>query len=385
MDFDLQRGLHDLSAAPSIPPDALPTERVLTRVHRERALRAAATGAVGLAVVVGAAVAVVALPRDPAPPVDSPPPTPEVTTTTPSPAPTPSETPTTSPTPDPPAEPPLVALTNAGEIVLLDPQTGATLQTVMSGLSTEDPAKIALTVAPDRTTAYVSNIVDRPTGSEREIVRVSLDGSSSEVIAEGMQPAISPDGATLAYVGRDPARPGSEEPGLILLDIATGTSRFISSGLDASGAGWIDQPAWSRDGSRLYVPLGYEGSELQAVEATATTFADAVSLGDDIGEKEPVVLADGTVLVACGYSYSGLDDTYVAAIDPTTGAATERLAPVAGRHIVDMAAHPTAQGVAFLAVTTTPEGMEQPTWDLYRWDEGGEPRLLGTGFVAVAW
>jgi len=381
MEFDLPRHLRDLSEAPSIAPDALAPEQVLRRVHRGRALRATGVAALSAAAVVGVAVAVVALPTDSVPPVETPTvePTPSPD---PVPAPTPSQTPTSTPTPEAPSEPPIVAVTEAGAVVLLDPQSGAPVATVMEGLSTEDTAKMALTVAPDRSAAYVSQAVRTPDETRLEIIRVPLDGSPAEVIAEGMQPAISPDGRTLAYVAEDPEQPGSDLFGLILLDIATGTSRYVPSGLDASGAGWIDQLAWSRDGTRLYVPIGYEGSQLVAVDAAATTLDGAVSLGDDVPEKEPVVLPDGTVLVACGASYAELDDSYVAAIDPATGSATQRLAPATGRHIVDMAAHPAAQSVAFLAVTSADAARGL---SLYRWDEGTEPRLLGTGFLAVAW
>lgn len=398
MEFDLQRGLHDLSAAPPVAPDAVPTDRVLARVHRGRALRATAIGAASLALVVGAAVAVVALPRDPLPPVDTPTPTAAPTprptpTLAPAPSPTPSPTPTTTQTPTP-VDPPIAALTTGGDLVLLDPESGAVTSTVYEGLTTTDPWKTALSVSPDRRFAYVSHVVSSEQGRGWEILRVSLADGSADPVAEGINPAVSPDGATLAYTGDDPSfqvNPDSPEDdagiALVLRDLATGAERSIATGTGGNPAASLAQVAWSPDGGTLFVPMGMEGSSLYALDADATDFEGALSLGDDDGtmsESEPTVLADGTLLVSCS-PYDGVpDEPYVAVIDPLTGSVTGRVEPLSGTSIFDMAARPSGRGLAFLADQTMSDDFSV-SGSLYRWDDGGEPRLLGTGFVAVAW
>jgi hypothetical protein len=392
MEFDLQRGLHDLSWAPPVAPDAVPTDRVLARVRRGRALRATAIGAASLALVAGAAVAVVALPRDPIPPVDPPAPTDTPTPTT-DPTPTPSPTPSPTPTPEP-VDPPIAALTTGGALVLLDPETGAVTSTVYEGLTTSDPSKTSLTVSPDGLFAYASRVVSTEVGTAWEILRVSLASGSADLVAEGIMPAISPDGATLAYAGRDPSfqvDPNFPEDdvglALVLRDLATGAERYIGTGHGGNPSAWLDQIAWSTDGTTLFVPMGMEGSSLYALDESATDFEGALSLGDDDGtmsESEPIVLADGTLLVSCS-PYDDLpDETYVAVIDPLTGSVAAHVEPLAGWGIFDMAARPRGAGLAFLADDPAVDD-GAPGGNLYRWDDGGEPQLLGTGFLAVAW
>lgn len=382
MEFDLQRGLRDLSSTPAVTPD-VPVERVLTRVHRGRALRATAIGAVSLAVVVGAAVAVYAAPWQPMPPVVTPSPTLE-----PSPTPDVTPEPTVEPTPTEtpePVDPPIVALTDTGALVMVDPETGAITRTVYEGLSTDDPWKTALTVSPDLLYAFVSHVVATEPGTRWEILRISLANGSAELVAEGIQPAISPDGSTLAYAGVDPSIPDEEGLALVLRDLATGAERYIPSGYGGNPSAWLDQIAWSPDGNTLFVPRGMEGSELFAIDARATDFEQAVELGGDgIGESEPVVLADGTLVVLCS-NYEALpEEAYVAVIDPLSGSVTAHVEPLSGLPIFDMAARPSGRGLAFLAeATTVYDGALGG--DLYRWDDGGQPRLLAEGFLAIAW
>ncbi len=50
-----------------------------------------------------------------------------------------------------------------------------------------------------------------------------------------------------------------------------------------------------------------------------------------------------------------------------------------------MAAHPDDTRVALLIGDRGFVAGEGPSWNLHRWDGGGEPRLLAEGFVAVGW
>lgn len=86
MEFDLVRGLRDLSAAPDVPTDAVPLGPVAARVRRGRTLRAAGVAATSAAAVLVIGAVVYASPWQPTPPVAGP-------------------TPSVEPTPEPPPEP----------------------------------------------------------------------------------------------------------------------------------------------------------------------------------------------------------------------------------------------------------------------------------------
>lgn len=104
MDYDLNRGLHDLGADPDVRAASLPLDRVLRRAHRRRAARVTGLSAVGATTVVALAVGGMAitgsLRPDPAPPVVVPSPAPTITASpTPTTAPPPTRTPEPQETP----------------------------------------------------------------------------------------------------------------------------------------------------------------------------------------------------------------------------------------------------------------------------------------------
>lgn len=368
MEFDLQRGLRDLSSTPAVTPD-VPVERVLTRVHRGRALRATAVGVASLAVVVGAAVAVYAAPWQPVPPVVTPTPTIEPTPT-PTPDVTPDPTPSAAPTPVPELQ--LVALTSAGDIVVIDPATGGTDKVLASGLpiATSNPCTLAL--SPDGAVAYVDS-------ADRQVLRVTLADGTTEVVADGFNAEVSPDGLTLAFAGRDDD--AGWGTGLWLLDLATGSRRHIPDELAVADAPRVTTgPAWSPDGGTVYVANGWdEGSSILAVDVAGTArLGDARVVGpqdDALSWATPSVRADGSLAVFVrDMGFEPTDASMnITFVDPATGAPGTRI-DTPGRWVADLAAHPTDGS---LVVVFTDGALA--IWD------GSELREVAAGFEAAVW
>lgn len=395
MDFDLQRGLDELSRTPAVGADVVPVNRVLTRVHRERMLRGAGVGVLSTAAVVGIAVAVQAVGTDPEPPAP-----PAQTALTPTPGPTADPSPSVEPTPtttpsqepsQPPTEPgpaPLVAVTGDGEVVLLDPATGQRLVTVTGGISTDDPAKVAASVDVQRTVAYVSHSTG-PQGAY-EVLRVSLTDGTTDVVAEGLGPALSPDGRTLAYAGPDPSLPSSTESwGLNLRDLATGDTRHLSAG-PYNPALWVGRPTWSMDGTSVYVEVGWaEGGSVARVDpASTTTLVDVEAFDPGSGQSwsQPDVLADGRLVLfsrATGYE-SPLESMRVAVVD-TQGSVVQEVPGLEGMWVADIEAEVDGTSVAVLAGPASFGSADAVGYDLYLWQGGAEVTRLAQDLLAIAW
>jgi WD40-like Beta Propeller Repeat len=318
-------------------------------------------------------------------------------TTEPTLAPSPTEEPSATPTPTP-VEPPIVALTSAGDLVLLDPATGATQRTIASDPSWTGP----ITVDPNREYAYVGAEDFSPGTTDPETIdRVSLSDGSAEDLLAGYGPAISPDGRTLAY-----SAPGTDlskqSQGVYLLDLETGDNPYLLAEECTECSFGIDQPAWSPDGSRLFASMGmhdspYPAEYLLAVNvSTATSFADAQDLTppDDqpedpalpgVGWSDPTSLADGGLAVyvtqceaeCADDMIAPLSHAYIRVLDPTSGEVRERI-DMSGMQVIDLAASPTGTGLSIVVAAAT-----DGPFQLYRWDSGTGLRPLAEGIVAV--
>lgn len=157
-----------------------------------------------------------------------------------------------------------------GRVVLLDSATGK----VMRVLATGRPTLQGVALAPDGRTAYYS--VSSGCGGGT-IYRVPLDGSARSV-AEGVSPAVSPDGRALAY-----AAPGEPRPGglrtchnvVFVRDLATGAERMwrYPDDEDHRSAlyhdGEFTKLAWAPDSRRLAITLSYEGDSVSVLDTDA--------------------------------------------------------------------------------------------------------------------
>ncbi|MBX9245673.1 PD40 domain-containing protein [Actinotalea ferrariae] len=389
MDFDLTRGLRDLSDQPAVPDEAVPVGAVLARVRRARALRNAGVGVASTAAVVALAVAVQTAPfrEEPAPPADptrSASPTPDLS------EPTPTEVPDAPPPTEAPVEPvanrPLVASTSDGRLVVLDPETGSELSEVPTGLA---PLEIdGVTVSPDGGTAYFQSAL--PTEHGYPIYRVPLGGGSAELVTHGRTPSLSPDGDTLAFVAPAPgAPPDVDSSGVHLLELATGTVRYLPDEDFCRCDRVVTTPEWSPDGQHIAIGLGY-GERLSDVDIVVVDLADAPSLqagrilprssgGANQFVTRPlhVYMPDGRLAVASlsqldDHTLPGEDVLTIELVDPSTGAVTQTLsAPAGSPRDLSVA----ADGQTLLLTTERYED-DVPRTLLHRWD--------GTTFVGLA-
>lgn len=393
MDFDLQSGLHELSRTPAVGPEVVPVDRVLTRVHRERMMRGAGVGALSTGAVVGIAVAAWAVGTDREPPTP-----PAQTTAVPTPTPTAEPSPTVEPTPVPTADlglppvepvptPPLVAVTGDGEVVLLDPATGER-RLVVGGISTDDPGKVAVTVDRSGSVAYVSH----STGPDAryEILRISLTSGTTEVVAEGLGPALSPDGGTLAYAGPDASLPeGTESWGLNLRDLATGVTRHLSAG-PYDPARWVGQPTWAVDGTAVYLEVGWsEGGSVARVDPASMTSLEEVQAfdtGPGQSWSEPDVLDDGRlVLFSRGQGFEAPPDSMRVVVVDAEGRLVQDVAGLDGMWVADIESHGPGTSVAVLAGSVEFASADAVGYDLHLWQGGTEVTRLAQDLLAIAW
>lgn len=390
--FDLRRHLAALGDEPVTGDDRLPVHVLEARVRRGRSLRVSGIVGAAAAAVVGIAVAVQALPADRVPaPAETP--TPTVTEPAPSPDPTPepTETPTEDPEPDGTATPPpdavvvptLLALTVEGDLVELEPGTGAVVRVVTSGLSVYDPGKIGLAVAPDGTRAWVTTWDDAQVNPL--LVEVSLADGARRTVGVGVNPAISPDGSTLAYPGPLPGRDFGDSWGLNLLDVASGDVRHLPEPF--TGESDLFSVDWSVDGSTLVLPSA-SGASLRILPAGATSLDEAAVVGtaaEGTTWDEPQVLADGTVLVATSNDPYEPTATGWAVVDLDTGALLESGTTVTEggpNEVVGLATHPTERRAAVLVGQS--EDPDRPSWRLASWEDGVLTDIGGS-YVALGW
>ena len=402
MSFDLARGLRDLSNEPAVPDEAVPLLTVRSRVRRARAVRTAGVGMASAAAAVALGVAVQAAPFQDAPtppaeqtPVVEPTRTPTTSPTTPAPEPTPEQT------PDPTAPPvttdrPLVALTPEGRLVRLDPDTGEAREEVVSGLGVTPDATVA--VAPDGESAYVQ--IDAADGELPSIIRVSLLDGTTQDVASGWDPAISPDGTTLAFLGPAPGTDPLATRGLTLLDLATQSVRHLP---DDEWCGDCERvvtgPTWSPDGRQVAVLRG-STAELSGLQVTVVdvdtaqsvddgrvvpTQRDAEGSGRVTSPEDQVFLPDGRLAVLLRTMATGADPAVTDAVsvdllDPATGAVTATIeGPAADGGRLTGA----GDGLALVTEHLVPGGQGGPT-RLHLWDGTGAFREVGEGLVAVA-
>lgn len=405
MEFDLTRNLRDLSEAPEVPADAVHLAAVRTRVRRGRTLRVAGTalGAAAAVLVVGAVV--YAAPWRPTPPAESPKPAPTVQGPTPTPDATPSTEPTPDPTPEPTPERTAFALTAAGDLVELDPESGSVIRTV----ATNEFWSAGLSITPDREFAYVEAGYEREGGPEwpGEIHRVSLaDGTSEVAVTSATSPAVSPDGRALAYLSIEVTGHASARS-LTVQDLTTGAViATIPDDQCVECERVVSAPTWTPDSSALVLGLGwfdaFPGVVVRAVDPTVTPTLEAGRLvgpandGDVVADwyGRTAFTADGTLLVPAEEGtaeqwqargariYGDGPDapeptSLVAEVDPATGEVVSRI-PVDGTAVA-VAAAPT--GVEVLVLVSP--GLPTPP-SLFRWD-GSTLAPLGDGYTAVAW
>lgn len=154
--------------------------------------------------------------------------------------------------------------------------------------------------------------IDVATGSIRALTqRFGPDG----------QPAASPDGKYIAYIGYDDRYQGYQRTRLYVLRRDNGEVRELAADLDRD----IERPTWSRDSRRIYFQYDDQGTTRIAEADLAGRITNLV---DDLGGEgwsRPYgggsfsVARDGTI------AYSANDDHDLAAVAVHDGGKTRRL------------------------------------------------------------
>ncbi|MBB2924058.1 hypothetical protein [Cellulomonas cellasea] len=386
MGYDLRRGLHDLGDQPPQGGTALDADRVLGRVRRARAARAAAVGVTSAAAVLGLTLAVQAFPLTD----DGPRPGPAATSEpapTPTPTATPEQTPTQAPTSTleptqaPPPVVPLVAVTAEGDVVTLDPATGERLATLYSGIDVGD-GMVGVTMDHERGVVYVAQ---RPADGQAkgEILRIPVGGAAELLLARAWSPLLSPDGTFLVAHAVDPE---SNASSLAFVDLASGDVRYLTQGSDSAGL-WLNPHSWSPDGATLYLNIGVEESSgLRTLPVGATSLDEAGLIPSSEGEEWEQTVPVGPDLLAVsvrGEGWEPADETFgLRLVDRVSGSPVDEIDGMRGRWARDLVA--TRDGGLVVLAGTWSAPTPELTYDgLYRWDGAEGLVLLTEGIVAV--
>jgi WD40-like Beta Propeller Repeat len=214
------------------------------------------------------------------------------------------------------ASPPIVAVTTAGALEVLNPATGTAETQLVAGGVLGDEVSVS---ASD--TVYFA--VQR--GCSDEIESVPLAGGTPVPITAGLLPALSPDGTKLAYAS-EPNLNGNNcipsNPDLTPLyklevrTLATGaqlTYPMVPAGQDTGLPAPISHLSWSPDGQHLAVSVSAvqdnEGWNLALVNTAVAKYylsgagvADVLPTGQPTPQqsylREGVYLPDGNLFVS---------------------------------------------------------------------------------------
>ena len=293
------------------------------------------------------------------------------------------------------ARPPaMVGVTTRGALVLLSSATGAPARTLVPGGVTGDE----ISVSPDGRTVYFSS----RHGCAEDVESVPVTGGKPTLISTGSLPAISPDGASLAFA-RQPApaphcmpAPGdlSAQYNLVIRTLSTGVEHLYpmlpagqSSGLPAP----ISHLSWASGGHQLAVSIAAiqdnEGWQIVLMDpAVAQSYL--AGTGDTSVPvtgparrrsywREGVYLPSGRLFVSracCAGVPVGNTSKLMWEVN-TAGVLQHQVAiGFPGLPHTSLAVNHSGKWLLYLAGTA-----------LYVSDRGARPRGLGSGLIAAAW
>jgi hypothetical protein len=293
------------------------------------------------------------------------------------------------------ARPPaMVGVTTRGALVLLSSATGAPARTLVPGGVTGDE----ISVSPDGRTVYFSS----RHGCAEDVESVPVTGGKPTLISTGSLPAISPDGASLAFA-RQPApaphcmpAPGdlSAQYNLVIRTLSTGVEHLYpmlpagqSSGLPAP----ISHLSWASGGHQLAVSItaiqDNEGWQIVLMDPAvaqsylAGTGATSVPVTGPARRRsywrEGVYLPSGRLFVsrACCAGVPVRNTSKLMWEVNTAGVLQHQVAiGFPGLPHTSLAVNHSGKWLLYLAGTA-----------LYVSDRGARPRGLGSGLIAAAW
>ena len=305
--------------------------------------------------------------------------------------------PSTSPTTATPPE--IVAVTTAGALVTLNPTTGVVDQTLVpSGVAGGE-----VSVSPSGQAFFV---VDDGCGSSVE--EVPIGGGPVAVIAPGSAPAVSPDGAKLAYASQPTTYNANCQPASQDLDewyqldirtLSSGATVTLDALPGAQDTGLphpISYLSWSADNTHIAVSIspaedndGYQVNLVDTAQAQYFVAGAGVVTVPVTGSPDP----QGTVLGEADYLPDG--DLFVSRFccEGTPGSSLSSLlweVSASGAYVHQVAIGNPDFGHASLDVS--PDGRwllyvarSGSAGTLYVSQGGATPQTLTTGILAAAW
>ena len=189
------------------------------------------------------------------------------------------------------------------------PTTGGEATPIMGGLTTDVPSRpegdeSAFAISPDgRSVVFAAHDPTTAPGSDtRSILYAApIDGSAAPggITAPGgtsqSDPAISPDGRSLAYISSQGAGFGAARGAVMIRDLSTNTTRELDPGYDRTPS----HLQWSEDAKRLYATVEDTGLvRLVSIDSTSGVVAPLTRAGhvsdfDSRGGK--IVVAQDTL------------------------------------------------------------------------------------------
>ena len=202
------------------------------------------------------------------------------------------------PTPEGP-RPGQIAAIEGGSVVVLDSADGHTVRTLAThpeATSGGFPYLEGVSLAPDRSQVFYALAGDCGPGT---IYKVAADAKTPPArFADGVSPAVSPDGRKLAYAVAGPesdSGPGSGatrhcQNAIVVRDLKSGAERTWrypdtpEYGTTLYHDAVISEIAWAPDSTRLAYTLSYEGDSVSILDTEADR---------DLSQTEEVVVPSG--------------------------------------------------------------------------------------------
>jgi len=290
--------------------------------------------------------------------------------------------------------PAMVAVTKAGALVTLNPATGAATQTLVASGVLGDEISVS-------STGMVYFAVKH--GCSSEIEAIPAGGGATAMIATGSLPAVSPDGAKLAYASEPSLTIGcvpstSNLVPLYKLEVrtlSTGTNvtyPMVPSGQGSGLPAPISHLSWAPDNDRLAVSVAQiqdnEGWGVYVVDTSSaqyyltgsgTAFVPVTGQPStkDSYLREGVFMPGGDLFVsrACCAGIPPRNTSRLMWEVSTAGALVHQVAigfPNLDHTSLDVSAD--GNWLLYLAGN-----------DLYVSQGGATPREVASGFIAVAW
>lgn len=292
-------------------------------------------------------------------------------------------------------KPGIVAVTTNGALVRLD-SSGSADQTLVPGGVLGDE----ITVSPDGSTVYFA--VGQ--GCKAQVESVPIGGGTPTVIAQGEDPAISPDGSKLAFTVEPSLTqncvPANANLGalykLVIKTLSSGAEQVLPLPPQVAKSG-LPQPishlSWAADNTRLAVSTSAvqdnEGWNIWIVDTSVAKYyvqpGSGVSFIPVTGSPTPqrsylregIFLPDGDLFISracCGGVPIHNTSRLMWVVDSSGNLVRQIAIGFASLDHASLAADSSGQWLLYLA-----------NHDLYVSQSGNRPSLLSTGFIAATW